>query len=799
LSITNARNSDILRYGKVWPPAPWKIQVSSENSSKKHVLPKKAGAAETRRPWLNGCTLLLSGILLFQVQFIAAKHMLPWFGGSAAVWTTAMLLFQLLLLGGYVYSHLVSTRLRSSAQVTVHWILLLSAAGQIAIGSCFWPTALTPGREWAGVDPAQPVRSVILVLLASVGLPFFALSATAPLVQKWAASSGEGARAYRLYSISNLGSLVGLLSYPFWIEAALGVQSQAKLWCVSFGGFVLLCGACGWKFRAGHSEPQAAEGKVGQAGFIAPADFGMWFALAACASTLLLATTNVLCQEVTSMPLLWALPLALYLATFILSFDHPRWYRRGLVHPLYAIFLLLTALALEAGNFRVQVILLPATLFLTCLVCHGELVRRKPDAARLTAFYLAISGGGAAGGVFAAIVAPQVFSSFAELQLALGGSAILLLAALWRDKTSWFHESEPWMPAAIAAAGLAAAFVGAMFIDGVAAAAGRLYYFWVVGAMGVTASLGLWLARDLKRGPERGAWFVQASSAGLAILSVFALYQSTRPETGVFLRVRNFYGAIRVSHGPGGTTKLEHGQTTHGYQLPPPDDRLPTTYYGPNSTIGIVLRNHPKHTERLGGLRVGVVGLGAGTVAAYGLPGDYFCFYELNPAVVSIAIGPRAAFSFLRDSAAKIDVLTGDARLLMESQAARGELQSFDVLALDAFNGDAIPVHLLTKEAFATYFRHLAPGGIIAVHMSSRHVNLEPVLHAIVEEFPVEARATFTIERAPFKSSLWMLFSAVHEMLEIPGLDQIQQAQPSNDPPLLWTDDRSSILSLLRF
>ena len=489
----------------------------------------------------------------------------------------------------------------------------------------------------------------------------------------------------------------------------------------------------------------------------------------------------------------------MYLATFVLSFDHPRWYRRCLVQPLYVVFLLLTALALAAGNFRVQVILLPGSLFLTCLVCHGELVRRKPDSARLTAFYLAISGGGAAGGVFAALIAPQVFSSFAELQLALGGSVGLLLVALWRDKTSWFHESELWMPAAITAIGLAAAFVGEMFIDGVAEEVGRLHYYWIVGFLGGTASLGLWLARDLKRGPERGALFVQASSAVLAILAVFALYQSTQPGAGVFFRVRNFYGAIRVSHGPEGTTKLEHGQTTHGYQLPPPHDRLPTTYYGPNSTIGIVLRNHPKHAARRGGLRIGVVGLGAGTVAAYGLPGDYFRFYEINPAMVSIASGSKAVFSYLRDSAAEIDVLTGDARLLMEQEMARGELQNLDVLVLDAFNGDAIPVHLLTKEAFTVYFRHLAPAGIIAVHMSSRHVNLEPVLHAIVEEFPVEARATFSIEKAPFKSSLWMLFSARHEMLEIPGLDRIQQAPPSSDPPLLWTDDHSSLLSLLRF
>ena len=747
---------------------------------------------------LSGGTLLLSGFLLFQVQLIVSKHILPWFGGSAAVWTTAMLLFQLLLLGGYVYSHLLSTRLRPSAQVTVHSILLLSAATQIAVGSYLWPTALTPGRDWSAVDLAHPVRSVILLVVASVGLPFFALSATAPLVQKWAASSGEGAGAYRLYSISNLGSLLGLVSYPFWIEAAMGVQSQAKLWCLLFGGFALLCGTCGWKFRSGCMEPQAAERKTGAPTGIAPMDRAMWFALAACACTLLLATTNVLCQEVTSMPLLCALPLALYLATFILSFDHPRWYRRGLVQPLYAAVLLLTALALAAGNFRVQVILLPGSLFLTCLVCHGELVRRKPDSARLTAFYLAISGGGAAGGVFAAVIAPQVFSSFAELQLALGGSAVLLFVALWRDKTSWFHESEPWMPAAITAVGLAAAFVGATFIDGVAAASGRIHYYWVVGAMGGIGSLGLWLARELKRGPERGALIVQALCAGLAMLAVFALYQSTQPEAGVFLRVRNFYGAVRVSHGQGGTTKLTHGQTTHGYQLPPPDDHLPTLYYGPNSTIGIVLSNHPKHAAHLG-YRIGVVGLGAGTVAAYGLPGDYFRFYEINPAVVSIASGSKAAFSYLRDSAARIDVETGDARLLMEREASRGDLQNFDVLVLDAFNGDAIPVHLLTKEAFTVYFRHLAPSGIIAVHMSSRHVNLEPVLHAIVDEFPLEARATFTIERAPFKSSLWMLFSARHEMLEIPGLDQIQQAEPSSDPPLLWTDDRSSILSLLRF
>lgn len=746
---------------------------------------------------LYAITLFASAFLLFQVELIAAKALLPRFGGSASVWTTCMLVFQLLLLAGYTYAHMLSERLRMSTQVRAHCVLLFLAVAQVAVMLILWTGS---NSSFAGRLPGttqHPIAEVATTLLVCVGLPFFALSSTGPLLQSWFVQLGGGQATYRLYSVSNAGSLLGLLSFPFLIEPALSTQSQTLLWVLSFILCSFATALCGWRLRRvpptaviDEKKEQAAWGRWPQR--------LLWFTLAACASGLLLATSNFLCQEVVSLPLLWVLPLALYLLTFILCFDHPRWYKRAIIHPLYGVVLLLTAFSLDARNFRVQVVMLPLALLMTCMVCHGELSRRKPEMRLLTAFYLTICAGGAAGGIFVAVVAPQIFSFFTELQLLLGASAFLLLISLLVEKESWFYERRIWLAPAIAAGALLTAFLGASAIGSISKVITDIHFYWAVGAAGLLACVaGYVLSR------RKPAGFVRLSAVQLVVVTVavcvsLALYRSTLPESGLIVGIRNFYGAIRVSRGSQGAIKLEHGQTIHGYQLAPPDDRVPTTYYGPDSTIGIVLRNHPKRMAGAGTLRVGMVGLGAGTLAAYGKPGDYFRFYEINPAMVQVASGPKAVFTYLRDSLATTSIVTGDARLEMERETARGEAQNFDVLVLDAFSGDAVPVHLLTKEAFDTYFKHLSPDGIIAVHMSSRHVNLEPVLHAIVEEFPVEGRSTFTIEKPPFKNNIWMLFSAHHKKLEIEGLNAIGQAEPSDAQPVFWTDDHTSILRLLR-
>lgn len=739
-------------------------------------------------------TLFLSAFLLFQVELIAGKVLLPWFGGSAAVWTTCLLFFQLLLLAGYAYAHLLSTRLRISAQVIVHFVLLVLAALQVLAVWLFGRGETGFAANWILGVGRHPVIALLTVLLLLIGPPFFVLSSTGPLLQRWLVQMGAGVDVYRFYAVSNIGSLLGLLSFPFLIEPALGVRDQMQLWCLLFGLFVVLSGV-------GMASLRTMTGQlVSESGVnsgVRWQEHSFWFVLAACASGLLLATTNLLCQEVTSLPLLWVAPLALYLLTFILCFDHPRWYNRAIVHPLYAAALILTSLALEARNFRLELLLLPLSLFLSCMVCHGELARRKPAASNLTTFYLTICAGGAAGGLFVAVVAPQIFSFFTELQLLLAASAFLLLAALFIDKESWLYNRKLWLPAAITVGALVTAFVGGRKIGGVSSLLGDFHYYPVVGAAVLLACAGAYASPWIIRRPRFNS--VQFLAIILSLLVSAILYRSTRPESAIVAATRNFYGAIRVARGPQGAMKLEHGQTTHGYQMPTPNDRVPTTYYGPDSTIGIVLRNHPKRSAGSGNLRVGVIGLGAGTLASYGRPGDYFRFYEINPAIVNVAAGTQAPFTYIRDSSAKVEMETGDARLLLDRELASGHPQNFDVLVLDAFSGDAIPVHLLTKEAFELYFRHLAPDGIIAVHMSSRHVDLEPVLHGIVEEFPeIEGRATFTIEKPPFKSSLWMLLSGRHEMLTIQGLNQIGQYQPSGEPPVLWTDDHTSVLPLLR-
>jgi len=749
--------------------------------------------------FVYGITSFLSAFLLFQVQLIVSKHILPWFGGSAAVWTTSMLVFQVLLLVGYAYSHLISLRLSPSLQARLHLGLLAVAALAVIALSLRWPSAVTPGISWRPTGSSSPVRDVTVIILISAGLPFFVLSTTAPLLQRWFARIGNETRAYRLYSVSNLGSMLGLLSFPFLLEPALRMRTQGILWSMLFCLFAVGCARSAW--MAGMTTQGESPAEISQ--LSDPVDLSwvvrsLWFLLPACASALLLASTNMLCQEVISLPLLWVVPLALYLLSFILCFDHTRWYQRAVFHPLFAAGVFVLLLAMKYALRTTQVIVLPLLLFMACMICHGELVRLKPGVRHLTSFYLSISGGGALGGIFVAVIAPHVFTFFTEFQISLAACVVLLLFCLFLDSNSWLFQLGFWLPASIAAGAVLAAYAAGRWMAPLPQALEDARFYPIALLISALVLLGAYVQRTPRPGRVRDFRFVQALVLVLAVLSLVMLYQSTRPESALYQGKRNFYGALRIYELAQGGKALFHGHTLHGAQLDPPNDRLPMAYYGPESGIGLFLRNHPKRGFAPGALRVGIVGLGAGTLAAYGQHGDYFRYYEINPQVVDFSAGSQPVFTYVRDSSARIDVETGDARLLLEDEATRGEVQHFDALVLDAFSGDAVPVHLLTREAFDTYWRHLnAQSGVIAVHVSSRHIDLLPVMEGLTEHYHGYSLVKFTGGSYPFLESLWVFIARHPEDLQVDGLLPNPPPFKNSIPPRLWTDDYSDIFRLL--
>jgi SAM-dependent methyltransferase len=668
---------------------------------------------------LYAATIFLSAFLLFQVQPLIAKMILPWFGGTAAVWTTCMLFFQLLLLAGYVYSHAYVTQ-RIPARRTVHIVLLALAVATL-------PLAASAGWKPSGGE--DPTWRILALLATSVGLPYFVLSTTGPLVQAWHARSHPGAMPYRLFALSNLGSMLALLSYPLLVEPTLELGKQTAIWSASFVGFALLCALLAWRNRGGEvplSPVEAAE-KPG------PVLQTLWAALAACASTLLLAFTGHMTLNIAAIPFLWVLPLALYLLSFVLCFGASGWYRRWLFLPLLAAGLVAVCVTLTRSNPSIWALipLYSATLFAACMVCHGELARSKPHPRYLTGFYLMLALGGALGGVTVGLVAPNVFDDLYELPLGMVALCVFVTLALLRDRASVLHGR--W------------------------GAAARLVFLASIVALGVQ------LART---------------------------YRANSADTRVTLR--NFYGVLNVrdsGEGPDAMRVLSHGTIIHGKQFLENDRRdWPTTYYGLTSGVGLAILD----ARSRGPVRLGVVGLGTGTLAAYGRAGDLVRFYDINPKVVELA---RTEFSFLKDSPARVEVRLGDARLSLEREAA----QNFDVLALDAFSSDAIPVHLLTVEAVATYLRQLRPGGILAVHVSNRYLDLVPVVQQAARRLSLELREVDNDDDddvGVYRSD-WLLLSASPAAFEGPLLKDAQRIDTVPNVGL-WTDDYSDLYSILK-
>jgi hypothetical protein len=670
---------------------------------------------------LFAMTIFLGAFLLFLIEPLFAKLILPWFGGSAAVWATCLVFFQSALLLGYLYADATIRRLVPNRQSILHLGLLLVSLLWLPIApQIFW-------RSHVQIDPAW---CILGLLTFSIGLPFVLLSATSPLLQTWYARRASGRSPYHLFALSNLASLLALLSFPFLIEPRLSSRQQSILWSSIYVAFVICCSVSAWLSRSKSAKTIDANNSVEAASENTPPAFGvrlLWLSLSACGSMMLLAATDHLSQNVAPVPLLWVLPLALYLFSFALVFAKRQFYSRWFIARLLAVALGCAGYAIHDSSIthaiQISVPLFCGMLFVACLFCHGELVQRKPPVRYLTSFYLTIALGGALGAICVGLVAPHVLSGVYELPIILLLTAVLGAVVLWREGWS-------------------------------------VRIFW----SGISIAMGAVLVLNIR---------------------------ATREDT--IAMMRNFYGALRIQEFKIGLQlpyrSLVHGTIQHGAQyLSFPENRNPTTYYGRRSGVGLALRFCCD-----GSKRVGVIGLGTGTLAAYGKPGDSFRFYEINPQVISVA---NDWFTFLKQSPAKSEIILGDARLSLESESS----QQFDVLAVDAFSGDAIPVHLLTKEAFAVYYRHLKPDGILAVHTSNTYLNLAPVVKLLAEEADYATRLIASDEDASqmLSSADWVLVTRNQEFLNKPETFAGSQTIEVPTRLRLWTDDYNNLYEILR-
>jgi spermidine synthase len=753
-------------------------------------------------------SVFTGAFLLFQVQPLIGKFILPWFGGSPGVWTTCLLFFQTLLLGGYAYAHFSSTWLRPRAQAATHVGLLLLALLLLPI---------TPAESWKDHISGNPTWHILLLLSATIGLPYFVLSATGPLMQQWFGLTHPGVSPYRLYALSNVGSLLALLSYPVFFEVNFTRREQAVLWSGGLAAFALLCAWSAWRVwqRAPAIAPTPPADPLLNPQLPTPnasdlstpfADRLLWVALPAIASVLLLATTNKLCQEVAVIPFLWVLPLALYLLTFVICFDHARWYHRGTFAALLVVGVAGVCLLLEAGSdapMKLQIATYTGTLFVACMICHGELYRLKPPPRRLTGYFLSISAGGALGGMLVALAAPALLRDYRELELGFIALAVAFTVIACRQRSL------------LLAYGAAAGAVATLFVlpalsstfDGSDGFVHELTKFFDQQKWPVAATLLILLAAtvDFPRRRLLAAWRPRLAlpvvllAAGLG--GFIARQLNAADPVPVLRATRNFYGTLKVldysAHAPAEHHYLlMHGATTHGFQFTAPERAFTaTSYYGPNSGVGLALN----HLAKNGPKRVGVVGLGTGSLAAYGLKGDTVRLYEINPAVERLARDP---FTYLAQSPAKIDVVMGDARLVMERELALDQPQQLDLLALDAFSSDAIPVHLLTREAFATYLKHLKPDGVIAIHISNRYLDLQPIVERLATEFGL---ASACISDEPVDdwwlySTTWMLVTRNRALLAeadiVAGTED--PAKTHRAANTLWTDENASLYPIMK-
>lgn len=689
--------------------------------------------------------IFLSAFLLFQIQPIISKTLLPWFGGTQAVWSSAMLFFEIALTGGYAYSNWLVRRKKSQKQSILHLILMGISVCLVVYLWIIWPSPITPASSWKPVNTTFPFLYIFFLLTISVGLPFFVLSTNSPLMQAWFSRKNPGKSPYWLYALSNIGSLLGLILYPILIEPMLTIQWQGWIWT---GGYLLFVAIAGYNAI---QSLQTVQEPITVGRDPLPDDAqkpkksvqALWILLSACASLMVLAVTNQITQEVAVIPFLWVLPLAIYLLSFVLAFSSQRWYQRGL---FTLVFLIGTGGVIfvniyPSTNYIVQIIIYNLLLFAIAMICHGELYALRPKAFLLTRFYLMVSIGGAIGGVIVNLVAPYIFRGYWEFKVGLVFVG-LLLAILSYPRTRTLTRSAFW-------------------------------YRILVGVMAIAVT---------------GSVF-------------YLFFFSTSKD---LFAHRNFYGVVNVLQKEVGNNQqkanlLVHGSTIHGFQYIDAGLRdTPTGYYSKDSGVGLAIVSNPHYGS---GMIVGILGLGTGTLAAYGQPGDYYRFYEINPVVVDLANGQGGYFSFIKDSQATIDIAIGDARISLERELNEGIKNDFDILVLDTFSSDSIPVHLVTRQAFDIYLQNLAPDGLIAAHISNSHLDLKPIFWKLAQYYNLEIAIVNNYSKddpGAFQSE-WVLLTKNSELLDVPALvNKTDKMDGYRTNIRLWTDDYSNLFQILK-
>ena len=685
--------------------------------------------------------VFLSAFLLFQVQPLIAKVILPWFGGTASVWNTCMMFFQIVLLLGYLYSHGLRMLTNPRTSWIIHSIVLLLALLMLPV---------LPSEQLKPDTYSSLSGEILKVLTLSVGIPFFILATTGPLVQAWQsvshggdAESERAASPYRLYALSNIGSLLALVTYPFLFEPNLRLQNQSWIWSGLFVLFVAACFYSGAQVRgfkswnvSNEAGTKTGDTKVGVGRML------LWLLLAMIPSVMLLATTNLMCQEIASVPFLWILPLALYLISFIICFEKPAWYHRGVFVPVLLLGVcagVAVSLLNVYASASLQVAMLSFSLFACGMTCHGELERLKPHTSQLTLFYLFVSLGGSLGGIFVVLIAPRIFSGFPEFQLALAGALLI----------------------------------------------------------GVSIPC---FQNSVSRSRKIGIGFSGLIIGGIVLATFFDSQMGQRKE-GVLLDGRNEYGIFSVTD-DGDRRNFISGNINHGSQIYRPTPSFePHSYYADGSGFSICIKTQrdiaASEQPAREGVKVGVLGLGIGSMLAWADDKDQFVFYEINPRVEEIA---REWFTFLPTFDKQCEVIIGDGRIMLEKETAKGMNRQFDVLAIDAFSSDSIPIHLLTDECFDVYQSHLKEDGILLFHITNRFIDLKPVLFAAIKARGLSAsHVVHTVEDDPEHfGSEWILVSneavANHDRIKSVALEYVLPV----DAPR-WTDDFAALAPVINW
>ena len=683
--------------------------------------------------------IFVGAFLLFQVQPLIAKVILPYYGGGAAVWTACLLFFQAFLLLGYFYAHKLSKIKVVKTQFLLHTTLLLASLLVLPIG-----LSQSISSE-NNLLTESPLASILIQLVLAVGFPYFLLASTGPLVQRWLTFVDKERLPYKLYSLSNFASLLALLSFPFVFEPLLTSANQSLLWSVIYAIYVMLFILVMKRVYGQLSSPELdvvmMTSELNNNDSISKVYLALWAGLSGLGVILLVSTTNAMTQNIPPVPFLWILPLCLYLLTFIISFHSPKWYVRSYWLALFSLTAVLAIFMFFIGSqFDIisQLVIYSCILFTACMICHGELARLKPGANGLTLFYLVLSLGGFLGSAFVAFVAQNIFDQFLEFPL-----AVLMLFLLF--------------------------------------------------------ACSCWVLRCQNK------WLLPLSLTAFVLLSVLFVYFNQLFIKNDIHSERNFYGILSVKDIKVGNEverRLIDGSTSHGTQSQQESKRYtPLSYYRKETGVALAfaqMRHYKQLTlKSASSVNVGFVGLGAGTLAAYGKKGDNFTFYELNPAVIEAA---TSYFTYLDDSAAEINLLLGDARVSLTQETVGEARPLFDLLVVDAFSGDSIPQHLLTQEAIALYLKNMSDYGVIVIHVSNSHLNLLPLMRGLAADKQMAIRYFHTsAQQAHEHDTQWVWLSKNEQLMNEILVRAYQSEWPDDEAnKVLWTDSHSSLMSVLK-